>query len=269
MARTNMRAFLHGAMVIGFVAAGCSDSTPDPASDQSDEGPDTTDEEDPPTPEEVGRDYDELAQVLAAHARGDFAIMLAAAEISETRMPPGFSLTGDGAGTGTVGSMNYAFSFYCNAGDQAHTVVPCDGNAHHSHVKITMTGSQTVDAMAMDRVERVADWEIRDITLDKARFRGPDDIVLQTSVLKNGETTSYTINADAIYEQVRFMPAATFPTFGTVDFNINAERVRGQDRRVFETKAHLEYASGAPTTLTLDGSRVYSVDLKTGAVSKL
>lgn len=266
----NMRAFLHGAMVIGFVAAGCSDSTPsDPANDQSDEGPATTDEEDPPTPEEVTRDYDELARVLSAHARGDFAIMLAAAEISKMRMPSGFALTADGAGTGTVGSMNYAFSVYCKAGDAAETVVPCDGNAHHSHIAITMTGSQTVDATSMDKVERSVDWEIRDLTLGKARFRGPDDIVLKTAVSNGAETTTYTVNMDATYEQVRFMPAATFPTFGTVDFTINAERVRGQDRRVFESKAQLVYGSGEPTTLTFDGSLKYKIDVKTGAVSKL
>jgi hypothetical protein len=266
-----MRAFLHGAMVIGFVAAGCSDSTPsDPASDQSDEGPDTTDEEDPPSPEEVTRDFDELAHVLAAHSRGDFAIMMAAAEISETRMPAGFSLTAEGAGVGTVGSMNYEFSYYCNNGDTAHTIVPCDGNAHHSHIKITMTGSQTVDAMAMDKVERSVDWEVRDLTLDKARFRGPDDIVLVTSVSNGAESTSYSLNMDALYEQVRFMPAATFPTYGTIDFNVNAERIRGADRRVFVTKAHIEFgASGAPTTLTFDGSLRYEVNVKTGEVSKL
>jgi hypothetical protein len=267
----HMRAFLHGAMVFGFVAAGCSDSTPsDPANDQSDQGPGTTDEEDPPTPEEVTRDFDELAQVLSAHARGEFAIMLAAAEISETRMPPGFALTADGAGNGTVGNMSYSFTYFCNNGDTAHTVVPCDGTAHHSHIKLTMTGSQTVDTMSMDKLERSVDWEIRDLTLDKARFRGPDDVVLVTSVSNGAESTAYTLNMDAVYEQVRFMPAATFPTFGTVDFTINAERVRGQDRRVFVTKAHLEYgASGVPTTLTFDGSRSYTVNVKTGAVTKL
>jgi hypothetical protein len=200
--------------------------------------------------------------------RSDFAVQLAAAEISETRMPPGFSLTADGAGSGTVGSMNYAFSFYCNAGDAAHTVVACDGAAHHSHVKLTMTGTQTVDSTLLEKVERSVDWEIRDLTLDKARFRGPDDVVLVSSLSTNGEASKFTVNMDAIYEQVRFMPGAAFPTTGTIDFTINAERVRGADRRVFETTAQLAYAAGAPTTLTFEGSRLYHIDVQTGAVTK-
>lgn len=179
-------------------------------------------------------------------------------------MPPGFALSAEGAGTGTVGGMNYTFNYYCNAGDAAHTIVACDGNAHHSHIKLTMTGSLTVDATSMEKVERAVDWEIRDLTLDKARFRGPDDVVLVTTVAD----TKYTLNMDSLYEQVRFMPGAAFPTAGTIDFTINAERVRGQDRRVFVTKAQLAYGSGVPTTLTFDGGLRYNVDLRTGAVTK-
>ena len=39
----------------------------------------------------------------------------------------------------------------------------------------------------MSEINRVVDWEIRDVMLDKARFRGPDGLSLKTSVTTNGE----------------------------------------------------------------------------------
>lgn len=271
-----MRATLVGTALLGLSLVGCSDSTPedDPdvadPDDQMDQGPDETDEEDPPTEDESARDYDELAQILGAHVRAEFPVMLAAASISEGVMPEGYSLTADGAGVGAVGSLSFSFSFWCNAGDAAHTVVPCDGTAHHSHFQLVETGSQTVGTMAMDQIDRTVDWEIRDLTLDKARFRGPDNLAVTSSVTTNGEVASYTLNIDAAYEKVRFMPAEVIPTFGTIDFAINAERTRGADRRVFETNAQLVYgANELPTTLTFEGAIQYTVDLETGAVVKL
>lgn len=266
-----MRAFLRGAAVLALTVAACSGSDePKDPNDPTDPGPDPTDEDDPPTPEETARDNDELAQILGAHVRGEFAIMLAAAEISESRLPEGFALTGDGTGTGTVGSMTYNFTYWCNDGTTAHTVVPCDGLAHHSHVQMTMQGSQSVGSMAMDQLARQVDWEIRDLTLDKARFRGPDQAALHTTVTTNGEATSYALKLTAVYEKVRFMPAAAFPTFGTIDFNVNADRTRGEDHRVFNATAQLVYgSSGVPTTLTIDGANQYTIDLTTGDVAKL
>jgi hypothetical protein len=272
-----MRAFLLGATCLALSVPACSDSTNQPGDpdiadpdDQQDQGPDETDPVDPPTPDESARDYSELAQILGAHVRGEFAIQLATAAISEGRYPEGFYSTGDGAGAGVLGSMNFSFTYHCNNGDAAHTIVPCDGTAHHSHFQLAMNGTETVGSLSMDMLNRQVDWEIRDLLVDKARFRGPDNISVATSVTTDGVTATYTLNADAIYEQVRFMPAAVIPTFGTIDFAINVERVRGDDRRVFTVNAQLAYgASGVPTTLTLDGAVAYSVNLTTGELAKL
>lgn len=269
-----MRAFLLGAAFTALFVPACSDSNKpdDPADpdDQQDEGPDETDEEDPPTPDESARDIDELARIIGAHVRGEFQIQLVAAEISENRFPEGFALTAAGQGSGAIGAMSYSFTFWCVAGDGTETVVACDGTAHHSHIQITMTGQQTIGEMSMDMLNRYVDWEIRDLTVDKARFRGPDNLAIGTSVTTEGVAATYTLNMDAAYEKVRFLPGAQFPTYGTIDFGINAERVRGTDRRVFLTQAQLVYgASGVPTTLVFDGAIQYSLDVQTGVVVKL
>jgi hypothetical protein len=271
-----MRAFMLGAACLALSVPACSDSTntPEPdiadPDDQQDQGPDDTDPVDPPTHDESARDYAELAQILGAHIRGEFQVQLALAAISESRYPEGFYPTGDGTGAGVLGEMNFSFTFWCADGTTAHLAVPCDGTANHSHFELNMNGSETVGSLAMDMLDRKVNWEIRDLLLDKARFRGPDNLALQTSVTTDGISASYTLNTDAIYEQVRFMPNAVFPTYGTIDFAVNVERIRGEDRRVFTVNAQLVYgASGVPTTLTLDGAVAYSINLTTGDLAKL
>lgn len=265
-----MRAFLLGAAVLALAACGSNSDDPDDPVDPAD----PTDPDDPPTPDERARDNDELASILAAHVRGEFPMQLMAANISENRYPEGFSMTGQTAadyqGVGTQGGLSYAFSYYCRDGSAAEINVPCDGNAHHSHIKLTVTGSQTMGAIAMNEINRVVEWEIRDLTLDKARFRGPDGLSLRTAVTTDGEPADYKVQFNAVYEQVRYLANYTFPTFGTIDFTVNTERTRRTDRRVFNTAAKLTYgSSGVPTTLVLDGATTYTINLTTGAVVKL
>lgn len=269
-----MRAFLLGASLLALSACGSSDSdnTPDP-NDPVDPV-DPTDPEDPPTPAELARDNDELASILAAHVRAEFPMQLMAAQISEGQLPAGFAVTasnedGSSTGSGTADTMSYVFTFHCNDASEAHLVVPCDGNAHHSHIKFEVTGSQAMGSIAMNEIDRVVDWEIRDLMVDKARFRGPDGMSLRTAVTTDGETAQYGVQFNATYEQVRYLPGYTFPTFGTIDFTINTERDRGADHRVFNSTGKLTFgASGVPTTLVLDGGLAYTIDLATGAVLK-
>jgi hypothetical protein len=269
-----MRAFLLGATVLALAACGSTSNDDDMTPEDPVDPQDPTDPEDPPTPDESARDSDELAAILAAHVRGEFPMQLAAAQISEMQFPEGFSLTGQTdlqyEGVGTQGGLSYAFTYFCNDGTTTHTVVPCDGSAHHSHIKFTVTGSQAMDTIAMDEINRVVDWEIRDLTLDKARFRGPDGMSLKTAVTTNGEPASYKVQFNAVYEQVRYLSGYAFPTFGTIDFTVNTERMRGADHRIFNSTAKLTFgASGVPTTLVIDGAITYTLNLTTGAVTKL
>lgn len=243
------------------------DSPVDPA--------DPTDPDDPPDPVETARDYDELATILSAHLRAEFAFQLTSAAIvkNEYALPEGFVVTGDDGsdtlGTGTYGSLSIQFALHCNDGSTAHLRVPCDANAHHGHLKLTIAGSQTMGVIAMNDLQRAVNWEIRDVNLGKARFRGPDGMVLKTQVITEGEPADYTVMFDAVYEQVRYLAADVFPTYGTIDFTVNAQRDRAGDHRVFDTQAHLTYgASGAPTTLVFDGNLSYVLDLSTGEVTK-
>ena len=270
-----MRAFLLGASLLALSACGSSndsDNTPDPSDPVDPQDP--TDPSDPPTPEELARDNDELASILAAHVRAEFPMQLTAAEISKGVIPAGFSVApvGDGSfsGTGSADGMSYAFTFHCNDGTESHLVVPCDGAAHHSHIKYEVTGSQSMGSIAMNEINRVVDWEIRDINLGKARFRGPDGLSLKTSVSTNGEVAQYGVQFTATYEQVRYLSGYTFPTFGTIDFTNNTERDRGADHRVFNSTGKLTFgSSGVPTTLVLDGNVTYTINLTSGEVVKL
>ena len=270
-----MGAFLLGAAVLALAACGSnSDNDPNDPNDPVDPQ-DPTDPEDPPTPDESARDSDELASIIAAHVRGEFPMQLVAAEISENRFPAGFSQTGTTAeggytAVGSQGGLSFAIDYYCNDGvADSHAVIACEGAAHHSHVKITATGSQSMGEISMSEINRVVNWEIRDLTLDKARFRGPDGLSLKTTVATNGEAASYKVQFNATYEQVRYLTGYTFPTFGTIDFTINTERNRGTDKRIFNSTAKLTFgSSGVPTTLAIDGV-TYTINLTSGAVVRL
>ncbi|HUS30087.1 MAG TPA: hypothetical protein VMZ53_16385 [Kofleriaceae bacterium] len=236
---------------------------------------DPTDPEDPPNPQETARDYDELAAILSAHLRAEFSVQLTGAAIvrNEAVLPEGFAITGDDGvdalGTGTLNGLTINFGLHCNDGSAAHIRVPCDANAHHGHLKLNISGTQTMGTISMNDFQRAVNWEIRDVNLGKARFRGPDGTVLKSQVVTNSEPADYVVMFEALYEQVRFLPDTTIPTFGTIDFKVNTQRTRNGDRRVFDSQAHLTYgASGVPTTLTFDGGQSYALDLKTGEVIK-
>jgi len=93
---------------------------------------------------------------------------------------------------------------------------------------------------------------------------------LQTSVTTEGEAADYSISFDAVYEKVRYMPAAVIPTYGTITSTITIERMRGTDHRVFDASALLTYgASGVPTTLVFDSAVTYDVDVTTGLTTRL
>jgi hypothetical protein len=261
-------------LLTGLLAlAACNSSSPNENPDSPVDPADPTDPDDPPSPDESARDYDELATIISAHLRAEFALQWASAAIvkNELALPEGFFITGDDGndaiGQGTYGGLNIAFLLHCNDGTAAHTRVPCNELAHHGHIKLTIDGAQTMGVISMNDVQRVVNWEVRDVNLGKARFRGLDGMVLKTAVTTNGELASYTVMFDAVYEQVRFFADDAFPTFGTIDFTVNTQRTRGTDNRVFDTSAHLTYgASGVPTTLVFDGSITYSLDLATGDV---
>jgi hypothetical protein len=249
-----MRAFLLLSAAL-FTACGGSDSNPPP-----------TDTDDPPTPEEIAQDYDQVAQVLGGHVRSEFVVQLGAAAISKGQFPEGFSSTGDGTASGHIGTMTYDLTYHCNDGTPEHLLVACDGTANHSHVMVTASGSQAVGAMTMDSIDRTVDWEIRDLLLGKARFRGPDDVSMKSNV----EGAALTVKFTATYEQVRYLPDYKIPTYGTIDWALNVERTRDGDHRVFDTNAQLTYgAQGNPTTIVFDGSVTYTINLTSGAIVKL
>jgi len=270
-----MRAFLLGASLLALSACGSNgDDNDNPNPNDPVDPQDPTDPMDPPTPEESARDTDELATILAAHVRAEFPAQLMLADITEGRIPEGFSVAqaadGTYTGSGAVGGLTYDLTYHCNDGSAEHLVVGCDGNANHAHALVTTTGSQAMGDIAMNEINRVVDWEIRDLMLDKARFRGPDGLSLKTSVATAGESAAYGVQFTATYEQVRYLPSYLFPTFGTIDFVVNTDRTRGTDHRVFNSTAKLTFgSSGVPTTLVFDGSLTYTVNLTTGAVVKL
>ena len=142
------------------------------------------------------------------------------------------------------GSLDFDFSYFCHGeGLPGNPLVPCDGDAHRSQFKLTVTGSQSMGTIAMNGIDRFVDWEIRDLMLNKARFRGQDALELNTEVTTDGELAGYLVELGATYDQVRYLAGQEVPTFGTIDFALQVGRTRGTTR-----------ASGLPSFRTTTSS---------------
>src|SRR5688500_1538852 len=214
-----MKTLFLGAAVLAFAA--CGSDTPDDPNDPGDPNDPNDPNPDPDSnPDTTARDRDELASILGGHIRAEFGLQLALAELSRGRAAPGFAITSSNVdethGTGTIGSMSYTFRLICHGG----TAPPyfnqfCDGTAHHSHMLVMASGSQAIGTMSMDGFNRTVDWEIRDITLEKAKFKGPDNVAVTTQLNANGESSVYKLTFDATYDQVRFNAMQQVPSFGT------------------------------------------------------
>ena len=86
-----MRKELLSCLALAFAACNQA-SDPNDNPDSPVDPADPTDPDDPPNPQETARDNDELATILSAHLRAEFALQLVSAAIvrNEYALPEGF-----------------------------------------------------------------------------------------------------------------------------------------------------------------------------------
>lgn len=265
-----MRAFLLGATVLALAACG-SDEPNDPKdpTDPSDPGnPDTPDDPDDPV-DHVARDYDDMASAIAGSARvGEVAAMLDLVVISHGGMPSDIMYLGaDGAhfhhATGVRSGVTFDYLYHCN--DNADAIVAqCGSTVDHSHITVKLSGN-TAGAMAMNGIDAKGSWTVRDIDIAKPRIGGTLALDFTTRV----NNADFVFSFDAVLDRIRYEPTPVNPLSGKIDFSIMANRTRGDNKRDFTANASLVFANSNTATLTIDGTKKYSVDLSTGTATKL
>lgn len=263
-----MKTLLLGAAVLAFAACGTSDSKDDPM-DPSD--PNDPNDPNDPTPDQEALDYADVAALIGASAQtGEVSAMLDAVILSNGGAPAGFTVTqGDHfvLANGSRGGVTFDYFFHCN--DNADVVLNyCNNTVNHSHVEVTIAGNVAGAGMSMSAIDREGKWAVRDIGVGKSRVGG--DAAMSFSASVGGQyAASYELSYTAIFDRIRYNPEGPLPLSGKIDFVVTAKRTRGNSVRNFSPSASLVFDGDSSATLTLDGTKTFSVDLTTGATLKL
>jgi hypothetical protein len=230
---------------------------------------DPQDPNDPPDPTaHVARDYDDVAKAIGASVRvGEVAAMLDLVVISNGGMPADLSFMGENAmhfkhATGVRNGVTFDYLYHCN--DGGDVIIDCSSTANHSHITLSWTGSVS-GAMAMSGITNKGSWTVRDISVAKPRVGGTSALDFTAHV----NNADYVFSFDSTLDHVRYEPGGQMPLSGKIDIAIMASRTRDGMKRDFTVAASLVFAGNNSGTLTLDSTKRYSVDLSSGAVTKL
>ena len=194
--------------------------------------------------------------------------MLDLVVISHGGMPADITYMGHDANhfhhaMGVRNGVTFDYLYHCN--DNADAIVPqCSPSVDHSHVTLKITGNAS-GAMAMNNILDKGSWSVRDIDIVKARVGGKSSLDFNARV----NNADFVFSFDTTLDRVRYEPNGQVPLSGKIDFAIMASRTRESHKRDFTAAASLVFANSNIATLTIDGTKRYSVDLTTGAATKL
>jgi hypothetical protein len=246
-----MRVILASFMAL---AAACASN-----SDSSDGGPGPGQ-----TPEE--RDYSHVATAIGANAAsGELFAMVDTISLSYGVTPDGFNVIQPGHINGTRGGFTFDYIWYCHLGNEM-VLVPCDGTEGHQHTHVMFSGTAEATSVSMDGVKRVGHWIVRDIAVNKPRIDGTGTNTLASHF----DGSTYTLNVTDKATRVRFEAPPSVPTMGMIDVMLNIHRASDADGdRDFAVVANVAFAGPDTGTLTLDGTKIYSITFSTGEVTPM
>jgi hypothetical protein len=138
------------------------------------------------------------------------------------------------------------------------------------------TSGGSVDLTAS--IDRQGTWTITGLQSATATFNGDSSFSLDTtltSIFHQGVTSSFMLDATASYDAIQIATADRQVTGGTASFELKAHRtVTGTAMgshdvdKSFDIHAELTFNGDHTATLVLDGAQTFTIDLKTGRVSK-
>lgn len=252
----------------GLSVAACSSSMQSPSS------PATT------------ADYEDTAQTIASSTvvsggsgggAGDAIAMADAISIARGVLPLGFLREADGHVHGNRMGVDNSFMVTCK--DAAGTALTaCDKTTDSATVQIKWTGSlQTPNLTAS--VDREGMWTITGLQSATATFNGTSSFSLDTtlmSIFHQGVTSTLSFDNTASYTAITIATADRQITGGSATFEVKAHRtVTGTAMgsndidKSFDVQAVLTFNADHTATLVLDGMHTFTIDLKTGKVTKV
>jgi len=235
----------------------------------------------PPT----SADYDDAAQTVAASTAtqsgtsvgaGEVIAMADSVSIALGRLPLGFLRLADGRIHGTRMGVDHSFTVTCK--DAAGTTLAsCDKTTDSATVEVKFSGDLTTPNLTAS-VDREGTWTITGLQSATATLNGDSSFSLDTtltSIFHQGVTSSFTLDATASYDAITIATIDRHVTGGSASFELKAHRtVTGTAMgahdvdKSFDIHAELTFNGDQTATLVLDGTHTFTIDLKTGRVSR-
>lgn len=231
-------------------------------------------------------DYEDVAQTIASSTAtgsgsglgaGDVIAIGDAVSIAHGVLPLGFLRLADGHIHGTMMGIDSSFMVTCK--DAAGmTQTACSRTTTDSAtVEIKMTGKFTTPSITA-AIDREGTWTITGLQSATATLDGNSSFSLDTtikSVFHPGVTSTLMFDNTASYKAITIATADRSITGGSASFEVKAHRtVTGTANgsndvdKSFDVHAELTFNADHTATLVLDGMHTFTIDLRTGRITK-
>ncbi len=238
-------------------------------------------------------DYEDTAQTIAsatvtsgsggsgAIGFGDVLVFQDALSIARGRLPLGFLRGDDGHFRGSLMGVGHDFTVACkDATGAAQTA--CNSMTDSATVTIKLTGNLQTPNFSSS-IDREGNFTITGMQSATATFNGDSSFSLDTSltsVFHQGVTSTLMFDATASYKAITVTTADHTMTGGTASFEVKAHRTvtgtgsaSGSNQnnvdKSFDVTADLTFNADQTATLVLDGTHTFTIDLKTGKLTKV
>jgi hypothetical protein len=239
----------------------------------------------PPTSPATTQDYEDTAQTIAAATAtssgvgvggGEVVAMADSVSLALGRLPLGFLRGGDGRFRGDHMGLAHAFTITCKDAAGA-TLTACGRTTDSATVEVSFSGDIKTPSFSAS-VDRQGSWTIAGLQSATATLNGSSSFSLDTSltsVFHQGVTSTLTFDTTADYKDIAIAVADRQVTGGTVTLEVKAHRtVTGTPMgshdvdKSFDVHAVLTFNGDGTATLVLDGMQTFTIDLRTGRVTK-
>ena len=232
-------------------------------------------------------DYDDAAQTIASSAvtgsgdgnslgGGDVLVLADAVNLAKGRLPFGFLRDGAGRCHGSHLGVNHDFTIACKDAAGAD-LATCDKTTDSATVTLKSSGDLMTPHLTAS-IDREGTWTITGLQSDTATFNGSSSFSLDTtltSIFHQDVTASLMFDASAAYDAITITTADRQITGGKASFDVMAHRtVTGTDMakhdvdKSFAVHAELTFNGDGTASLVLDGTHAFTIDLRTGKVTK-
>lgn len=220
-------------------------------------------------------DYDDVAQALGAvtasgNQGGEIDALSDAASIARGIPRLGLALDLEGHFAGTRGALMYSYDAECRDANDSVLLV-CGPTASTASVNIACSGDLVTPHIDAS-LEHSASVTVSNLQDDAASITGDGSFDFDAIFVSHFANTQrdYHLSYDVTYDAVLISSAGVIG--GRAHYVVSAERmVTGEARTseaTFEMDATLVFNDAGNATLTLDGSHTYTIDTRTGAVSR-